>query len=117
MIIKIVSHSEVLSLFTLNFYSVLYHNLEVWQIPSLKPVLKQMLLSASSKHLKHAQRNLNPMESFVSIHKSCNRALLSQIINYKHAVLLYKLHNQHLPKTDWVELNFNKIFHIMPSAL
>ena len=40
---------ELLSLVTSNFYSILYYNSEIWQIPTLKTTLKQSLLSTSAK--------------------------------------------------------------------
>ena len=43
---------ELLSLVTSNFYSILYYNSEIWQIPTLKTTLKQSLLSTSAKALK-----------------------------------------------------------------
>ena len=49
------------------------------------------------------------MESFVNIHESCKRALPSKLIEFKHAVLLHKLYNEHLAVTDWIELNMNQI--------
>ena len=36
------NQSELLSLLTSNFYSILFYNSEVWHIPSLKPELKQI---------------------------------------------------------------------------
>ena len=31
--------------------------------------------------------------------------------NYKHTLQIYKLLNQELPKSGWVDLNFQKVFH------
>ena len=92
-----------------NFYSILFYNSEVWHLPNLKAPLKQLLLSASAKALKLSQRTPDPFESFINIHKSCNRASPEQMIIYKHAILLHKLYNTHQPQTDWIELNFNQI--------
>ena len=52
MIKKYISQSEILTLFTSNFYSILYYNSEIWHIPMLKPELKQMLFAASAKALR-----------------------------------------------------------------
>ena len=47
-------------------------------------------------------------ESFKNIHATCKRATPDQYILYKHAILLHKLYNTHLPVTDWIDLNFNQ---------
>ena len=52
MIKKYFTQSEILTLLTANFYSILYYNSEIWQLPTLKPELNQMLLSASANALK-----------------------------------------------------------------
>ena len=99
---------EIIKLLTSNFYSVLFYNSEIWHIPTLKPEIKQMLLSASAKALKLSQRTPDLMESFVNIHKNCKRALPNQIMEFKHSILLHKIFNTHQPSLDWVELNFNQ---------
>ena len=87
-----------------------FYNSELWHIPNLKPELKQILLSASANALKIAQNNPNNYESFIDVHKSCNRAHPNQIIVYKHSILLYKLCNSYYPLMDWIDLNFNETF-------
>ena len=91
-----------------NFYYILLYNSEVWHIPTLKPKLKQIILSTSANALKLSQRNPNFYESFVDIHKSCNRAHPNQFIVYKHSILLHKMYNSYCPQMDWLELNFNQ---------
>ena len=81
----------------------------MWHLPSFKPELHQMLLSASAKDLKVTQKHPNAMESYVNVHKSCKRALPSQILEYTHAIVLYNVYNNQIPKDDWVDLNFNQI--------
>ena len=110
MIRKYFNSSEILSLLTSNFYSILYYNSEVWHIPKLKPAINQLILSASANALKLSQRCPNMYESFINIHKSCDRATPSQMIKYKHAILTHKLYNQEQPKADWLDLNFNQTF-------
>ena len=64
---------EIIKLLTSNFYSVLFYNSEIWHIPTLKPEIKQMLLSASAKALKLLQRTPDLMESFLKhSNLSCN---------------------------------------------
>ena len=109
MIKKYFTQEEILVLITSNFYSILFYNSEIWHLPKLKPELKQLLLSASAKALKVSQKHPDRMESFVDVHKHCKRALPEQMIEYKHAILLHKLYNEHQPVTDWIELNTYQI--------
>ena len=68
-----------------------------------------MLLLASAKALITSQKHPDPMESFINTHTSYKRAPPSELIVYKHLILLHKIYNEKLPVTDWVELNFNQI--------
>ena len=49
---KFFTRNELLRLVTSNFFSILYYNSEIWQLPTLKTILKQSLLSASAKALR-----------------------------------------------------------------
>ena len=109
MIKKNFTSTEILALLTSNFFSILFYNSEVWHIPTLKPPLKQLLLSASANALKNSQREPNPFESFINVHKSCKRATPNQMIQFKHAILLHNLYSNNLPQADWLDLNFNQI--------
>ena len=108
---KFFNQDEILSLLTSNFYSILYYNSDVWHLPTLKPELKQLLLSASANALKISQRLPDRYELFVNIHTSCKRALPNQLITYKHAILLHKIFNTQSPEIDWIDLNFNQTFN------
>ena len=107
---KYFNKDEILNLLTAIFFSILYYNSEVWHIPKLKHELKQILLSSSANAVKLAQNRPNRCESFIDVHKSCNKALPNQIINYKHAILLHKSYNSFCPSMDWIELNFTQTF-------
>ena len=72
MIKKYFTNKGVLQLVTPNFYSILYYNSEIWDFPSLKPELKQFLISTSAKALKTSQTNPQPVKSFINIPKACN---------------------------------------------
>ena len=78
-------------------------------MPNLKPQLKQLHLSASANALKSSQRSPDMYESYIYVHKSCNRATPNQIITYKHAILLHKLYNVNFPQADWLDLNIHQI--------
>jgi hypothetical protein len=110
MIRKYFNKDEILQLLTSNFYSILYYNSEVWHIPNLKPHLKQLILSASATALKLSQRAPDMYESYVNVHKSCNRATPNQIVIYKHALLLHKLYNGIFPQAEWLDLNIHQTF-------
>ena len=50
------------------------------------------------------------MQSFVSVLKSCNRALPTNVMFYKHSMLLHKLLNNQNPTTGWLDLKFFQTF-------
>ena len=80
-------------------------------MPTLKPELKQHLLSASANALKLAQRHTDLMESFINVHKNLNRATPDGILMFKHAVLLHKLFNNQTPTMEWADLHFKQTFN------
>ena len=98
-------------LLTSNFYSILYYNCDVWLIPSLKPQLKQHLLSASAKALTICTPNYNNMMSFEQIHAINKRATPNQMLLYKHSLLLHKIWNDPIYSKDWLDLNFQQNFN------
>ena len=100
-----------MNLLTSSFYSILFYNSELWHLPTLKPPIKQLILSASANALKLSQRITDNYESFIDVHRSCNGARLNQMITYKHAILLHKLYNTQQPNDDWIDLNFNQAFN------
>ena len=109
---KFFNKQELNTLLTSNFYSILYYNCDVWLIPSLKPQLKQLLLSASAKALSICTPNYNRMMSFDLIHTINKRATPSQMLLYKHSLLLYKVWNDPIYSKDWLDLNFQQNFSV-----
>ena len=105
------NQKELLQLVTYNFYSILLYNSEIWHLPTLKPTLKQKLLSASVKALKLCLKINNNEISFVSIHAMANRATPEQMMKYKLALCLYKLYNNNYNTREFVLLNFNQTFN------
>ena len=77
---KYLTKNETTTLLTSNFCLILYYNLEIWYIPTLAPELKQILMSASANALKLLQPVTNQMQSYINVHKYCNRAHPNQII-------------------------------------
>ena len=49
---KYFNADELKGLLTLNYFSVLYYNSEIWHLPTLSTQLKQKLLSASANEIK-----------------------------------------------------------------
>ena len=100
---------ELLSLVTSNFYSILYYNSEIWHLPSLKPTLKQKLLSASARALKVCNSQADNYMSFEAIHELCKRATPSKIQKFKLAICLHKLYNIEFNPTEFYLLNDNQV--------
>ena len=102
------NNRELKQLITANFYSVLFYNSEIWHIPSLNPHSKQQLLSASANALRLCTPGNNDRISFEELHVLNQRATPTQIMQYKHSLLLYKLYNRKEPIQEWVMLNFQQ---------
>ena len=108
---KYFNAEELKGLLTSNFYSVLYYNSEIWNLPSLNNHQKQKLLSASANALKICLTTVPQNTSYEVIHRLTKRANPVQMSNYKHAIQLYKLHNSTIMTDDWVSLNFQQNFN------
>ena len=106
---KYFNQKELLTLITSNFYSILFYNSEIWYIPSLNPYLKNQIKSASANALKICTPTYHRYMSYETIHKINNRALPEQIMLYKHALLLFKLYQFHIPTLEWIELQHSQI--------
>ena len=108
---KYFNTNELKGLLTSNYYSVLYYNSEIWHLPTLKPNLKQKLLSASANAIKLCLTKLPPNTSFETIHSLAKRGTPTQMSTYKHALQLYKLFNSTQMSDDWVSLNVQQNFN------
>ena len=100
---------ELITLVTSNFFSILYYNSEVWQLPNLNLNSKHSLLVASANALKVCLHYPRFLYSFFDLHKITRRATPDMICKYKLALSLYKTFNDQLPYTEWLHLNFNQI--------
>ena len=98
-----------LNLITSNFYSILYYNSEIWHLPSLKPTLKQKLLSASARALKVCNSYADNTMSFEAIHELCKRATPSKMQKYKLAICLHKIYNIEFNPIEFYLLNNNQV--------
>ena len=72
---------------------------------------KQLLISTSAKALKLCTPNYHDKMSYMELHSINNWGTRDQICKYRHAPLLYKLINQEIPYTDFIDLNFQQKFN------
>ena len=75
---------------------MLYFNSEIWNIPLLKPYLKNLLLSTSAKALYICTQHYDPMMSFKELYTQNAHATPAQFMIYmiyKHALLLHSVYN------------------------
>ena len=101
--------SELINLITSNFYSVLYYNSEVWNIPSLGQALKDSLFVASIRALQVCLNYPDSSISFMELHKIPKRVMPEKYSKYKTALLLYWILNDNVPHDEWTNLNDNII--------
>ena len=111
MIKKYFTKSQLLSLITACYYSVLYFNSEIWLLPTLGPLLKQKLLAASAAPLKSITHAYDRSMSYDQLHFINQRATPTQITTYKHALLLHKTYNENSMSINWVNMFFNQQFN------
>ena len=125
--IRLIKHyftpTELRSLITSNFYSILFYNAEIWLLPKLNKILKSTLLSASANALKICTPYYDYTMSYDLLHTINERATPNKFMLYKHAIELHKLFNLQQPPLDWVALNFDqstsrrqRFFNITPSG-
>ena len=86
------------------FYSVLYHNSNIWLTPDLDSVMKHDLLAISANGLR-ACMSVNTFDlSFEKYHVLNKKCTPSQIMLYQLSLSLHKLYN-----VDGVDLSFEMI--------
>ena len=108
---KYFSQNELLAMITSNYLSILYYNADVWLLPTLKPQLKQKLLSASAAPLKLCTRMYDRSMSFNTLHTLNKRATPNQFTTYRHAILLHKVYNDETTNQNRLDLFFNQQFN------
>jgi hypothetical protein len=101
---------ELLQLITSNYYSILYYNSEIWQIPSNCYNSKRNLFSASATALKICTPSYDLNMSYQTLHEINKRATPAQIMNYKLSIQLFKTYNSESNTCEWLSLFFNQIF-------
>jgi hypothetical protein len=106
---KFFNTPELINLVTSSFFSILLYNSEIWQSAYLKLVSQQTLLTALANALKMCLHYPRSRLLHLNIHKITNHATPSMYCEYKNALQLYKLFNEHVPHAEWCHLNFDVI--------
>ena len=81
----------------------LYYGSEIWHIPGRSIAQNKKLKLASANALRSCNKNLTIFHTHTQIH-SCT--LPDQILNYKHAIMMFKLFNNCQPENEFVQMNF-----------
>ena len=108
---KYFTQKQLLDLVTSNYLWILYYNADIWLLPSLAPILKTKLLSASAAPLKLCTRLYDNSMSYETLHTINNRANPSQFSTYRHAIFLHKTYNDTTLNNNWLDLFFNQHFN------
>ena len=95
-----------MTLLTSLYYSKLYYGSEVWHLPGRTMAQNKKLKLASANAIRSCDNRLTIYDTHTHIHSLANRALPDQMINYKHAITMYKLFNHCQPETEFIQLNF-----------
>ena len=61
---------------------------------------------ASANAIRSCNKTLTIFHTHTYIHSISNRALPDQMLNYKHAISMYKLFNHCQPETEFIHMNF-----------
>ena len=80
-----------MTLLTSLFYSKLYYGSEICHIPGRTITQNKKLKLASTNAIRSCDKSLTIFHSHTQIHSLANRALPDQMLNYKHAIVMFKL--------------------------
>ena len=105
-IAKFFNEEERKMLITSLFYSKLYYGSEVWHLPDRSTEQNKMIKFASANALRIISNEMTIYHTHTEIHKMAKRALPDQMIQYKHALMMYKLFIHCTPDNEFVHLNF-----------
>ena len=93
-------------LITSLFYSKLYYGSEAWHLPERTTAQNKMLKFASANALRIATNEITIYHTHTEVHRMTNRALPDQMIQYKHALMMYRLFRKCTPDNEFMHLNF-----------
>ena len=105
-IAKYFNKEERLMLLTSLFYSKLYYGSEVWHLPERTTTQNKMIKFASANALRITTNEITIYHTHTEIHQMTNRALPDQMIQYKHALMMYHLLRKCTPDNEFMFLNF-----------
>ena len=77
---------ELKTLITLNVYSVMYYNCEIWLMPSLHTSLKSQLLAVSARFLNLCDSITDLRISYDKLHEIHKRATPKMMMEYRLAL-------------------------------
>ena len=108
---KYLNKKELINVIRANFFSILYYNASIWLLPSLRPIIKKQILSASASALKLCCYGYDRSISYENLHKLVRFPTPKEQTNYLHAILLYETYNDTNTSKDWIDLFFNQSFN------
>ena len=88
-IAKFFTKEERTTLNTSLFYSKLYCGSEVWHLPERTVAQNKMIKHASANALRIISKEITIYHTHTEIHQMTKRALPDQMIQYKHALMMY----------------------------
>ena len=105
-IAKFFTKEERTNLVTSLFFSKLYYGSEVWHLPDRTTAQNKMIKLASANALRIISNEITIYHTHTEIHKMTKRAMPDQIIQYKHALMMYNLFRKCVPDNEFIHLNF-----------
>ena len=84
----------------------MYYAAEIWLIPTLKPALKQQLLSISTQALRIVADDFYHTFNSTDLHVMLSRFNPKQMSIYVSLLNLYRCFNNRIPETIWIDLQF-----------
>ena len=105
-IAKFFTKEERTNLVTSLFFSKLYYGSEVWHLPDRTTAQNKMIKLASANALRIISNDITIYHTHTEIHKMTKRAMPDQIIQYKHALMMYNLFRKCVPDNEFIHLNF-----------
>ena len=105
---KIFNQKELIQLITLNFYSILFYNSEIWHLPTLNWNLKKAN-ECIGKGFEGMLEKIDIHVSFESLHRMSKRATPKKLMKYKLALCLHKIYNADFNSKEFIRLNVNQI--------
>ena len=101
---KYFNATQIKTLLTTYYYTVLYYNSEIWLTNNLSSDSKNKVFSASGRALQICLSYYDPSLSYIKIHKQFKQSTPSQIRLYKLSLQLHKTFNNSNHGVEWLSL-------------